>query len=96
MFVQRNINKVKLGSMDELIQACNKVTWFSDRKITVRVYTPVFGPLNVIVFEFEYENQAAYEKTNAEWLASPECAAFTPKWLELVERGGYSEGWIRI
>ena len=95
MFVERNTQYVKQGCMDEAIQLfLSYKSWWTDRKIPVRYYTPVFGPLSVLVFEVEYESIAAYEKLEKELVSSPEFAELSPKWLELTERGGTTEGWI--
>jgi hypothetical protein len=91
MFINRRTNKVKPEAMAELVKLTKAEIERAGAK--ARVYTPYFGPYNMIVFDFEFESLEAYQKTWDEWFASPEGARYMEKFSTLVEAGGSNELW---
>ena len=91
MFINRRTFKVKLGVMGEVVQLLKAEIQRSGSK--TKIYTPTFGPCDVVVVDFEVESLEAYLKMSDEWFASPEGAQFMEKWVPLVEAGGTNELW---
>jgi hypothetical protein len=91
MFINRRTNKVKPWAMDELVKLTKAEIERTGGK--AKIYTPYFGPYDVVVFDFEYESLEAYQKSWAEWFASPEADDFMKKFNTLVESGGSNELW---
>ena len=60
-----------------------------------RAYTPQYSgqPMNMAVFEWEYEDLAERDRVWAEWMSLPTTAAFGEKWEELTEHGHVREVW---
>ncbi len=96
MFVERNIFKIKYGCLEEAVKLCDEYkSWWRERKVTVRIYTPAYAPMFTLCLEFEYPSMAECERISNEWEKSPELAALSVKWVNVVERGGTSEAWWR-
>jgi hypothetical protein len=91
MFINRITFKVKPGVMDEVVKLSKAEIERTGSKATV--YTPYFGPNDVVVFDFEFESIEASEKYWDEWFASPEGDQFMKKFNTLVESGGSNELW---
>jgi hypothetical protein len=97
MLVNRRTIRVKPGRTEELV-ALVKAEQVVDTErasviSTLRVYTPIFGQFDQVIFEWDYKSLADYEKQWAEWEAQPTTAGFMSKWLELVEPGMTNEMW---
>jgi hypothetical protein len=91
MIVNRRTFIVKRGHMDEVIALIQAE--FKRTNTAPRLYVPETGTFNTIAMEWEIENLADYEKSWAEYFASPETAKFMEKWNELTETGGTNEIW---
>jgi len=91
MFINRRTNKVKPGAMGEVVKLAKAEIERTGTKATV--YTPYFGPYDVVVFDFEFESLDAYRKKWEEWFASPEADRYMKKFRTLVEPGGSNELW---
>ena len=92
MVVERYVVNVKPGCQQELAALAREE---GDRypAVRIRVYTPVFGPLDTVATEWEFENVAAREAFWEGWWAQPETQAYMEKWNELVAGGGTDELW---
>jgi hypothetical protein len=91
MFINRITYKVTPGAIDEVVKLSKAEIERTGSKATV--YTPYFGPNDVVVFDFEFESLEAYRKFWNEWFASPEADEFMKKFNTLVESGGSNELW---
>jgi hypothetical protein len=93
MIVNRRTFAMKRGCMEEVV-ALVKADWERNSwPHARRLYTPNIAPFGVMVVELEFENLAEYEKSWAEWFASPEGVAFMEKWVTLTRSSGTNEIW---
>jgi hypothetical protein len=92
MVVERYTVNVRPGLLQELAALARRE---ADRypAVAIRVSTPVFGPLDTMAIEWEFENVAAREAYWDGWYAQPETPAFMEKWNELDAGGGTDELW---
>ena len=83
MILDRHIHKAKLGCYDDLVALgrAECETWGRP----YRIYTPIFGPRNTVVFESQFEDLAKREEFWAKWFARPESPAFIVKFDALHE-----------
>ena len=91
MIVERMTVYSRTGQSAELVELLK-----AERKRnggSYRICSCQYGPRNAIVVEWEAEDVAERQKAWADWNAQPEAAAFSEKWVELVESGGTSEIW---
>jgi hypothetical protein len=97
MIVTRHTVVVKSGRMQEVVALIRaereRIRSTGIGRAAARIYLPQIGPTSMVAWEVEYENLAEYEKSSAEWWASPGTAALMEKWFELVEPGGATEVW---
>ena len=93
MIVQRITFKVKPGSEDGVVEMLKAARAAGDNTERMRIYTPRVAPLNVVAFDFEFENLAELDEFWTEWSAAPETAAFLEKWNQLMAGGGSDEVW---
>ena len=92
MYINRRTFIVKQGAMEEAVKLVKAEIERTASKGTV--YTAEFGPFDVMVVDFPVETLVEYQKTWAEWTATPEAAKFFEKWFTLTERGGTNEFWV--
>jgi hypothetical protein len=64
--------------------------------LTYRVYTPQFAPLDLVMFEAEFESLADHQETMAQYTALPEHRLLLAKLDELTEAGGICEAWSLV
>jgi hypothetical protein len=83
MILERRIFKAKLGCLSELVALARPQCEATG--IPYRIYTPLSGPANIVVFEFQFENLAKEEKFWAEQRAKPDVAAYVAKRNALLE-----------
>jgi hypothetical protein len=93
MIANRQTMIVKQGCWDEVVASVVAETCRVSFPHPRRIFTANIGPFDRLVFEAEFENLAEYEKFWAEYLASPEGAAFTEKLNSMLESGGSNEIW---
>jgi len=91
VFINRITSKVKPGAMGEVVKLAKAEIERMGNKATV--YTPYFGPSDVVVFDLEFESLEACRKMWEEWFASPEGDRYMEKFTTLVESGGSTEFW---
>ena len=89
MILERHIFKAKLGRLDELVALGRRECEATG--IPYRIYTPLFGPANIVVREFQFENLAKCEEFLKKWSARPETPAFIAKLNALIENETRSE-----
>jgi hypothetical protein len=58
-----------------------------------RIYTPAYGPGNVLVFEDVHESVAEREEYWEKYYGTPEFEAWWEEWNEIAETGGSIEVW---
>jgi hypothetical protein len=56
-------------------------------------YSSYISPVDVIVWEENWENEADHDQWWAENRSSPEVQDWFARWYEVVERGGVHEVW---
>ena len=94
MIVERYTFNVKLGCLEKIIDlALQYKSWWIERNVPIRYYTPYYSPRDVFVVEYEFESLGIADKVEKEWIKSKEYADLIPKWFELAERGGKAEIW---
>jgi len=83
MILDRHIHKAKLGCYDDLVALgrAECETWGRP----YRIYTPIFGPRNTVVFESQFEDLAKREEFWAKWRAKPEKLAYLARFEALIE-----------
>jgi NIPSNAP len=91
MFINRITYKVKPGATDEVVKLSKAEIERTGSK--AKVYTPYYGSIYVVVFDFEFESIESCGKFWDEWFASPEGDQFMKKFNTLVESGGSNELW---
>jgi hypothetical protein len=93
MLVIRYTNIIKPGLMDELLAAYAHLVKAVDYPHAVRAYVSVFGPLDVLNIESEWDSLEEYERFRATLAKVPESDAFYAKLKEAREAGGSREIW---
>ena len=96
MIVQRFTYLVKRGCMPQIIELLKPYTGkgtITGNPARERTYTSSFGPSDMIVLDFEFENMDQLEKKWAEWLARPEVPTLFEKLDSLFVPGGSNEIW---
>lgn len=93
MYVQRTFYRVRHGCTDELVRMILDEFQHIGFRGVYRVSTPTFGPRDVVCWEAEFADLAAYEQFWADWLQRPTTPAFMNRWGELTEAGGTNELW---
>ena len=63
------------------------------RGLIGRAYSSYISPVDVIVWEENWENEADHDQWWAENRNSSEVQAWFARWYEVVERGGVQEIW---
>jgi hypothetical protein len=94
MLAYRRTWHIKLGYMDqarELIQEA--VDLAKEQGMIGRAYSSFISPVDVIVWEEDWENEADQDQWWAENRSSPEVQDWFARWHEVVERGGRQEVW---
>ena len=96
MITNRRTFIVKRGRLQEAAALIKAEAERVDIANPQRVYVPEIAPFDVLVYEADYESLAEYEQVWAEWLASPEAAAFLEQWDAITETGGTNEIWTLV
>ena len=91
MIVNRRTFVARRGRLKEAV-ALNQAE-MERTDSTARLYVSETGSFDTIAMEFEFENLKEYEKSWAEYFASPEAAPFLEEWTEITETGGTNEIW---
>ena len=93
MLVQRNTTYVKRGKRDEFVELVKAEAENNPPPRWARVCRAVFGPWDVVVIEWEFEDLAEYE---AFWEAWTPSEGFWEKYNDCTARGGSSELWVVV
>jgi hypothetical protein len=93
MVVIRYTNIIKPGHMDELVAVLRASVEAVNWPHAVRAYVPIYGSINVLNVELEFESLEEYESFRATLTNVPELAAFYEKLEEVMEVGGSREVW---
>ncbi len=96
MITNRRTFIIKRGRLQEAAALIKAEAERVDLPNAQRVYVPEIAPFDVMVYEADYENLEEYEGIWAEWLASPEAAAFLEKLYAVTETGGTNEIWTLV
>lgn len=96
MFAYRTTWIVKEGRMEEALELASttgeQLKHLRPKNAVFRFYTPDLSP-NVMVYEDAFDSAEGHEQYWAAVNATPQAAAFWPKWTELVERRVGVERW---
>ena len=95
MLVIRITNIIKPGHMDELVAVYKAAVEALGRARAVRTYVSMFGPLDTLNVEVEYESIEEWKSAQEDLKSStvPEWIAFTEKLEEVRLAGGSCEVW---
>jgi hypothetical protein len=96
MLVDRRTWVVKRGRMEEALELFKAEGKRIGSPPVWRLYAPNIGGFDLLALELEYESLEAYERSWAEYSASPEAAAFQEKLYELTEVGCANELWALV
>lgn len=92
MWIERRINYVKPGQMEEAI-ALFKEMRFDIRGWSLRLLRPVEGEQaeQMLILEMCFEDPYEFSRAAAWWQASPEGQAFRDRWAALRLKNGSQE-----
>ncbi len=94
MIAFRITHNVKPGSVGKLVELLQE---FRDHPATqgrsVRIYTTNIGPSYTVIWEQEFESEAARQQVWAEFPRHPMASTLWDRIHELVEGGGSREIW---
>ncbi len=90
MVINRRTFIPKRGCGDQLLALFKAER---ERTGNFRILTPIYGPFDVVVCEFETADQAELDKNWAEWGQDPLSQTFMEKFMALTENGGSNELW---
>ena len=94
MLAYRRTWHIKFGCMDQARELAQEaVDVWKERGLTGRAYSSYVSPVDVIVWEENWESEADHDEAWAELRDSPEARGWFPRWYEVVERGGVQEIW---
>ena len=95
MLVVRITNIIKREHKDELVAAVRARVEAGKYPHAVRIYEPMFGPIDVLNLELEFESLDEFQNFQAKADPSndPEIAAFFEKVVEARLPGGSQEVW---
>ena len=80
MIVERLTVLVKRGCMDQVVEMIKAERAKYGNQDRWRLYYSQWGPGDLFVQDFEFENMEECEKFWAEWFARPETSEFFKKW----------------
>jgi hypothetical protein len=92
LYLERRTVAIKPGCMDDAIRLCKAEIERTGNPS--RLYTAVYGPFDVLLFDTTAESQAAIEKMWADWLARAETPQVLEQWHRLIAGGGMNELWM--
>jgi len=94
MLAYRRTWCIKLGCMEEALALIQQaVDSFKERGAIGRAYSPNISPVDIIVWEENWESVEARDQFWAGLDDVPELAEWFQNWFKVVERGGTQEIW---
>jgi hypothetical protein len=91
MIVARNEFAIKPGFTEQAMALLKEEAVRLDTP--VRIYVDLADPTFTVAVEMEFESMAEQERFSAEWVATPEFAAFFEKWCGFLRGPGCREFW---
>jgi hypothetical protein len=94
MIVNRRTFIVKKGGMQRVVELFMTVAERIEHELPFRIYTPQFGPFDVVVVEAEYEDVEAYYREQERMeMTDWNPVSFMEELDSLTEPGGSNELW---
>ncbi len=90
MIINRRTFIPKRGCYDDLLALFKAER---ERTGNFRILTPIYGPFDVIVCEFEAADPVELDRKWAEWGQDPLSKTFMEKHMAWTENGGTNELW---
>jgi hypothetical protein len=91
MIIERFTYQVKPYRLQEAIALVQEERNHSPRKEHIRIYHTMFGTMDQLVLEFEFDDLAQHAEHWDQWFGSERAAPFGEKWRDLIESGAQRE-----